>query len=169
MVAKNSTRRSGAVSASKKQKMTKLEALEKARAAVKNRKGGAVTAQKKAGLKMPPSRFHKMLRRDRIGKTVRKDAAVAMAACVEYIIAELCELAGNITQEKKKKQMNNRHLLLAIQGDEEFTKFFGGSAFGLHGAGLNPTGIHEKLLPKKGKGKGAKGEESANVEATQEV
>ena len=76
---------------------------------------------------MNPTNFLKMLRRDRIGKSVNKQASVAMTACIEYLVAELCELAGNITQEKKKKQMNNRHLLLAIQNDEEFAKLFGGN------------------------------------------
>ena len=120
----------------------------------------------KAGLKMDPRKFLKMLKRDRIGKSIKKDASIAIAACIEYLIAELCELSGNICLDKKKKTLNNRHLLLAIQGDEEFSKLLGGPAFALHGAGLNPAGVHEKLKPKKGKGKA---EKSAQGEATQEV
>ena len=49
-----------------------------------------------------------------------------MAAVLEYITSEILEISGTLADESHKKRINNRHLLLAIQKDDELSKLFNG-------------------------------------------
>ena len=77
----------------------------------------SVQAQTKAGLKFPVSRIGRMMRRDRLARTMGKNSMVVMTAALEYICSEILELAGSTAQEMKKKRIVPRHIMLAIGGD----------------------------------------------------
>ena len=88
-----------------------------------------------------------------------------MASMLEYLAGELCEMAGNLALEKKKKRLTNRFLLLAVQSDEEFSKLLAKAV--IHKGGVLPR-IEPALIPKK---KGLEGPTQINtaIDASQEI
>ena len=53
-------------------------------------------------------------------KRIGAGAPVYLAAVLEYLTAEILELAGNVAKEAKKKKITPRHVLKAIKDDKEF-------------------------------------------------
>ena len=84
-----------------------------------------------------------------------------MASVLEYITSEILELSGNICLEKNKKRIVPRHLMLAIQGDDELCKLTDGSIF--REAGVKQH-IEAELLPAK-KGTKSSDNKGAPVES----
>jgi len=109
----------------------------------------------KAGLQFPVGRIGRYLKKGRYCKRVGAGAPVYMAAVLEYLCAELLELAGNAARDHKKTRIVPRHIQLAVRNDEELNKFLGGIT--IASGGVMPN-IHQVLLPKKSKAKEDEGE-----------
>ena len=114
-------------------------------------KGGKVankskTRSARAGLQFPVGRMHRLLRKGNYAKRVGAGAPVYLAAVLEYLSAEILELAGNAARDNKKSRIIPRHLQLAIRNDEELNKLLSGVTIAQGGVLPN---IQSILLPKK--------------------
>ncbi|OZJ05744.1 Histone H2A-beta [Bifiguratus adelaidae] len=108
----------------------------------------AQSRSSKAGLQFPVGRVHRLLRRGNYAQRVGAGAPVYLAAVLEYLAAEILELAGNAARDNKKSRIIPRHLQLAIRNDEELNKLLGHVTIAQGGVLPN---IHATLLPKKSK------------------
>ncbi|UKJ89659.2 late histone H2A.2.2 [Theileria orientalis] len=108
----------------------------------------AVTKSAKAGLQFPVGRVGRYLKNGRYAKRVGAGAPVYLAAVLEYLVAEVLELAGNAARDNKKSRIVPRHLQLAVRNDEELSKFLGGTT--IASGGVMPN-VQAVLLPKKHK------------------
>ncbi|KAH9074180.1 histone H2A [Lactarius deliciosus] len=102
----------------------------------------------KAGLQFPVGRVHRLLKRGNYAQRVGAGAPVYLAAVLEYLAAEILELAGNAARDNKKQRIVPRHLQLAIRNDEELNKLLGDVV--ISQGGVVPF-INPELLPSKSK------------------
>ena len=100
----------------------------------------------RAGLQFPVGRVHRLLRTGNYSQRVGAGAPVYLAAVLEYLSAEVLELAGKAARDNKKSRIIPRHLQLAIRNDEELNKLLGGVTIAQGGVLPN---IQAVLLPKK--------------------
>ena len=112
----------------------------------KGQRKKAVTRSVKAGLQFPVGRIGRYLKKGRYAQRVGSGAPVYLAAVLEYLAAELLELAGNAAKDNKKTRIIPRHLLLAVRNDQELGRLLAGVTIA-HG-GVIPN-INSVLLPKK--------------------
>lgn len=82
-----------------------------------------ISKTKRAGIIFPVSRVLKYMRLGPFYKyRIAAGAPVYMAAVMEYLCAEVLELAGNACRDHHKKRVIPRHILLAVGHDEELHK-----------------------------------------------
>ena len=106
-------------------------------------KAKPISRSTKAGLQFPVGRIHRHLKnRVSSGSRVSATSSVYVAAILEYLCAEVLELAGNASKDLKVKRITPRHLQLAIRGDEELDKLIKGT---IAGGGVIPH-IHKSLI-----------------------
>ena len=101
----------------------------------------------RAGLQFPVGRVARYMRNMRLSARLGGGAPVYMAAVLEYLVAELLELAGNAARDNKKTRIIPRHIQLAVKNDEELNKYLGRAT--IASGGVLPN-IHAVLLKKKG-------------------
>ncbi|CEM17814.1 unnamed protein product [Vitrella brassicaformis CCMP3155] len=117
-----------------------------------------VSQSVRAGLQFPVARIARYLKKGRYAKRVGSTAPVYLAAVLEYLYAEVLELASNAAKAHKKIRITPRHLMLAIKNDEELAKYT--KDVTISQGGVLPK-IHSVLLPKKSKAKAKKNAEAA--------
>ena len=104
----------------------------------------------KAGLQFPVGRIGRFLKDGRYAKKIGSGAPVYLASVLEYLAAEILELAGNAAKEHKKQRIVPRHIQLALRNDEELNRFLGNAT--IASGGVIPH-VHAQLIKvKKGKG-----------------
>lgn len=100
----------------------------------------------RAGLQFPVARVLRLLRRGKYADRIGTGAAIYLAAVLEYLTAEILELAGNAARENKKTRILPRHVQLAVRNDDELNKLLAGVT--IPQGGVLPN-ILAQLLPKK--------------------
>ncbi|KAK9074207.1 hypothetical protein SSX86_006804 [Deinandra increscens subsp. villosa] len=100
----------------------------------------------KAGLQFPVGRVARFLKTGKYADRIGGGAPVYLAAVMEYLAAEVLELAGNAARDNKKGRVVPRHIQLAVRNDEELSKLLGSVT--IANGGVMPN-IHSHLLPKK--------------------
>jgi histone H2A len=106
----------------------------------------------KAGLQFPVGRIARFLKAGRYAERVGAGAPVYLAAVLEYLAAEVLELAGNAAKDNKKTRIVPRHIQLAIRNDEELNRLLHSTT--IAAGGVLPN-IHIFLLPRKKEGEKA--------------
>ena len=80
------------------------------------------TKATKAGLQFPVGRIARFMKTGRHAERVGAGAPVYLAAVLEYLAAEVLELAGNAAKDNKKTRIIPRHIQLAVRNDEELNR-----------------------------------------------
>ena len=104
----------------------------------------AVSRSVRAGITFPVGRIARYMKDGRYCHRVGGGAPVYAAAVMEYLCAEVLELAGNAAKDNKRQRITPRFILLAVRNDEELSNFFQNATVAQ--GGVLPS-IHPKLLP----------------------
>ncbi|XP_068597602.1 core histone macro-H2A.2 isoform X1 [Brachionichthys hirsutus] len=113
----------------------------------------------RAGVIFPVGRMMRYLRTGTHKYRIGMGAPVYMAAVIEYLAAEILELAGNAARDNKKGRITPRHIKLAVANDEELNQLLRGVT--ISNGGVLPR-IHPELLSKK-RGARVKADSQASV------
>ncbi len=100
----------------------------------------------RAGLQFPVGRVHRFLRQGNYSDRIGAGAAVYLAGVLEYLVAEVLELAGNASHDNRKARIIPRHLQLAVRNDDQLSQLL--SDVTIAQGGVLPN-INPVLLPNK--------------------
>ena len=106
----------------------------------------AQSRSSRAGLQFPVGRIARYLKQGKFAERVGAGAPVYLAAVLEYLAAEVLELAGNAAKDNKKTRIIPRHIQLAVRNDEELNKLMANTT--IASGGVLPH-IDQNLLPSK--------------------
>ena len=110
----------------------------------------AVSRSARAGLQFPVGRIARYLKNGKYAERVGAGAPVYFAAVLEYLAAEVLELAGNAAKDNHRNRIIPRHIQLAVRNDEELANLMSNTV--IVSSGVLPN-VHKDLLPNKGKAK----------------
>ena len=107
------------------------------------------TLSKKAGLQFPVARIHSALKKGKYGEHVNKMASVYLTAVIEYLVAEVLELAGGQAKDFSKNRITPRHIQLAVRSDPELNELLKDVTICNGGVCPNiPTALQKKATKK---------------------
>lgn len=98
----------------------------------------------RAGLQFPVGRISRFMKKGKYADRIGSGAPVYLSAVLEYLAAEVLELAGNAAKDYKKTRIIPRHIQLAVRNDEELNRLLVNTH--IASGGVAPF-IHSSLLP----------------------
>lgn len=108
-------------------------------------KAKPASAAIRSGLQFHPSRAKLLIKKYVPGvHRVGIGAPIYLAGVLEYLTAEVLELAGDVARHNQKTRVDRDHLMLAIKNDEDLSRVFKGDIV----MGDIPK-IHSYMLPRK--------------------
>merc|ERR1719465_226600 len=110
----------------------------------------AVSRSARAGLQFPVGRIARQMRQGRHAARIGAGAPVYLAAVLEFLAAEVLELAGNAARDNKRSRIIPRHIQLAVRNDDELARLMRDTT--IAAGGVLPN-IHQELIKGSGKGK----------------
>merc|ERR1712167_109591 len=105
-----------------------------------------VTKAARAGLQFPVGRIARFMRQSRAADRIGAGAPVYAAAVLEYLAAEVLELAGNAAKDNKKTRIIPRHIQLAVRNDDELARLMANTTIA---SGRVLPNIHAELIKSK--------------------
>ena len=94
-------------------------------------------AGRRAGIEFSISRVESQLRKNACNNCrVSKNASVYLAAVLDYLSAEILELAGNVARDNRHSRITVRDLMLTVKEDDELPSLFRHRVF--VGGGVKP-------------------------------
>ena len=102
----------------------------------------------------PVARSIRLMKEGRLSERISVTAGAFMAGVLEYICAEILEMAGNVAEEQGRKTITPKHINLGVRADAELNKMMNNIV--ISQGGMLPN-VHEFLVPPKKGGKKASG------------
>lgn len=109
-----------------------------------------ISRSERAGVVFPVSRVYRYIKTAILKHRVAVGAPIYMSAVLEYLCAEVLELAGNAARDNKRKLITPRHILLAVANDDELHRLL--KDVTISQGGVLPH-INEVLIQKRGPSK----------------
>ncbi|KAJ7545473.1 hypothetical protein O6H91_09G121700 [Diphasiastrum complanatum] len=97
-------------------------------------------------LMLPVGRIFRYLKTGRYAKRISATAPIYLTAVLEYLVAEMLEVAGYACIDHKRKRIITRHIMLGVRCDDELGNLLARVTFAQ--SGVQPK-IHRELLPKR--------------------
>ncbi|GFP82033.1 histone h2ax [Phtheirospermum japonicum] len=101
-------------------------AAENGRGKSKASRSKPVSRSKRAGLEFPVGRVAQIFKAGKYSDRVSAEAPVYLTAALEYLAAEVLELAGDKARQCQKRRITPKHIQMAIETDEELSKLLAG-------------------------------------------
>ncbi len=105
-----------------------------------------VSRSAKAGLSFPVGRIARLLKHGRYSERVGIGAPVYLAAVLEYLVAEILEVAVMVVRQNKKNRIIPRYIFLGLKQDEEFNRMFARTI--ISSSGVKPENKSLKVCKK---------------------
>ena len=85
-----------------------------------------ISKSTRAGIVFPVARIYRYLRQACLKRRIQIGSPIYLSAVLEYLCAEVLELAGNAAKANKRRVISPRHILLAVANDDELHKLLKG-------------------------------------------
>ncbi|GMM49985.1 histone H2A [Starmerella bacillaris] len=86
---------------------------------------GSQSRSTRAGLVFPVGRVHRFLRKGNYAQRIGSGAPVYLAGVLEYLTAEILDMAADAARAHRKTRIIPRHIALAVRKDEELNQLLG--------------------------------------------